>query len=61
MKKAKEAVEAEREKMKKAKEAVEAEKAALAVKREQLAKQEAKIREWIKTQPDAAVLATNDS
>ena len=44
-----------------AKEALAAEKAEIAMKREQLTKQEAKIREWIKNHPDVAELLVDDS
>ena len=57
----KDRIEKEREKMKKAKEALAAEKAEITMKRELLAKQEARIRDWIRDHPDAAELVTTDS
>ena len=56
-----ERTEKEKAKIKKAKEALAAEKAEIAMKREQLTKQEAKIREWIKNHPDVAELLVDDS
>ena len=57
----KERVEKEREKIKAAKEALAAERAEIARTRDQLAKQEAKIKDWIRDHPEAAEVVVNDS